>query len=761
MKQNLKKVGGKLSVVVKKKGGLVKDAPVQSVKTQRNHHTKQLKEKKIAASGLKKRTGALNGPPKVVGLIALSPTVDLAAVRTALLRNASSVMENTLFGTSTMYASFAAQKQRFSILTSDFNLVSALNVSKLADVLVYVVAVSDVTSAETVIDATGDAILGAIRAQGSPASLGVMQGLASLPPKRASDLKKLCKRFFETEFGADVKVADQGNQIQMLRALVSTQSKVLHWRETRSYVLPSAVSYEADATADYDMSQVDEVGPTGTVKITGYLKGKPLSANQLIHVAGLGTFQMAAILAPVDPYMTPRHASSSSAMTTSEPDMETDEASVVSPVVLAIPDASQASLQFEADENPFASEQTWPTEDDYAYSAPMDQEGEEVAPLPAGVSDYQGIWLNPEDDQSDASSDDGALIMKGDKIDEDDDDEDMGMDLDTDGPQARLEEATEDAAYPDEVDIPITTDARTRLARYRGLKSFRTSPWDPKESLPNDYARLFQFQDFQAIQREVLSAHATIEKALVQGEEATDSGYVAAGTYVTLVLTQVPQALYQARVASSETWLVSSLLTHENRLSVVHFNVNREASYTAPIKSKDPLTFHCGFRSFTARPIFSDSNYAGTKHKFQRFFPQGAWVVASVYAPSMFQPSNVLVTTTDTASLVATGTLHSVDPDRVVLKRIVLTGTPVKVKRRKAVIRYMFRSPMDINWFKPIEMVSKHGLTGHIKESIGTHGDFKCIFNKPIQQHDTVCMFLYKRVYPKRILNADGSVATM
>lgn len=184
------------------------------------------------------------------------------------------------------------------------------------------------------------------------------------------------------------------------------------------------------------------------------------------------------------------------------------------------------------------------------------------------------------------------------------------------------------------------------------------------------------------------------------------------------------------------------------------------------------------------------------KHKMERFLRPDAPTVVSVYAPITFPPAGVLLFKQrndgglktfclclkisrfvnglaslicscftvitqlfwlciwvcvcsciflGVQDLVATGSLLSCDPQRVVLKRIVLSGHPFKINRRSAVVRYMFfnrgkrilfcpKSPQlfsivmyffflslsdDILWFKPVELRTKWGCRGHIKEALG------------------------------------------
>jgi len=179
---------------------------------------------------------------------------------------------------------------------------------------------------------------------------------------------------------------------------------------------------------------------------------------------------------------------------------------------------------------------------------------------------------------------------------------------------------------------------------------------------------------------------------------------------------------------------------------------------------KESLSFHVGFRRVVSRAIFSQNTRGSDKHLCERFFQQGRWTIASIYGRVMFPPGPVIVFTapstgTDGAqmdlektnadpTLVATGTLYSVDPDRLLIKRSILTGYPISVRNRFAVIRYMFFNPDDIRWFKPVQIWTKRGLKGQIKEPRGTKGYLKAVFDNPVKQNDTVCMSLYKRQYP-------------
>ena len=263
------------------------------------------------------------------------------------------------------------------------------------------------------------------------------------------------------------------------------------------------------------------------------------------------------------------------------------------------------------------------------------------------------------------------------------------------------------------------------------------------------------------------------------------SDMVESGQYVEIVLTSVPirahtgagpaaDALATLQCAGGFTALFG-LLRHENKLSVLHFNVSRllddddeddgdckmmgqpkAVSFGGDagdvIKSKDELIFHTGFRSFNAKPVYSESNLNCDKHKFERFLMPGRFAVASVYGPITFLPCPVLVFKAlpdGSKKLVATGSLGSVDPDRISLKKVILTGYPMRIKKKFAVVKHMFYQAPDVRWFKPAELATKHGLRGNIRESLGNKGLFKAVFSAPIKQNDTVMLILYKRVFPK------------
>lgn len=233
---------------------------------------------------------------------------------------------------------------------------------------------------------------------------------------------------------------------------------------------------------------------------------------------------------------------------------------------LSLPDDdadSLASTNIPDDDEFGLDEQTWPTEEEMA-SAPGARDRAEMPPparpgttpklkkVAKGTSAYQAAWIIDDDDDDDdaddleADEDDESMKASGGaEVEADEEEEETEFvdtaaddtasvsarpfaDLSPEQEEAQLKEYLsqraaqrntqnlDDLDFPDEVDTPLNIPARERFARYRGLKSFRTSRWDPYEELPRDYGRCFMLEDWKGMGRKMERRGQQLEGAEVR-----------------------------------------------------------------------------------------------------------------------------------------------------------------------------------------------------------------------------------------------------
>jgi pre-rRNA-processing protein TSR1 len=115
------------------------------------------------------------------------------------------------------------------------------------------------------------------------------------------------------------------------------------------------------------------------------------------------------------------------------------------------------------------------------------------------------------------------------------------------------------------------------------------------------------------------------------------------------------------------------------------------------------------------------------------------------HADSPSSPTNP----SSTLKLIATGTSLPPSTNRIIAKRIILTGHPYKINKNVVTVRYMFNNDDDVRWFKSLPLWTKRGKSGFIKESLGTHGYYKATFDGKISPMDAVAVSLYKRCWPR------------
>jgi len=751
---------------------------------ERRNKSKQVRDtKKTAVLDAKRNLGSFRAPPILVAVLNISPNIDNSVIETLTSCDDTAVVTSSATGA--VHLAFPRFKKRFTFINLDRNnLMGVLDGAKVCDSVVCVAGSEG-------LDAVGERLLSAVLMQGLPAAPTFVlapdsedsMDCSGNSVKKRQEAKKSLLKYLERKCSTADKLFTVGSKqesnqegILLLRHLSEQKRRgVNSLRARRPHLLAEEASFVGD----------DSVG---TVKLSGYVRcantHANLSVNRLVHVPGWGDFQLSHIEGPSsDPHPLQGKRNKTGG------DVDMDNGTSTS--VLATADPSiQESLVTENEPDGMDAEQTWPTEEEMMEAEKEAKEKtKRVIKVPKGTSEYQAAWIMDKPDDDEEDDEDDYEDEEDESMDEDDLDAVSQDDSDPEGAEDEEEDEFEeltvteggnedanydekhvnaveeqeelkkikaaakmDALFPDEVDTPVDMPAKVRFQKYRGLQSFRTSPWDPKENLPHDYARIFQFENFMRTRKRVFGDLKDEEEL---GEAQQRHTGVEVGTYAVLHLKDVPRHLFNSWKEDEvrRPLVAFSMLPHEQKMCVLNFAVKRHPGATDDvIKSKERLIFHLGYRRFAACPIFSQHTN-GDKHKHLRYWQSdNEVIVMTTFAPIMFPPSNVLVyreLSSGRHQLVGSGSLLSADPDRLVIKRNVLSGHPFKVHRKSAVVRFMFFNRSDIEWFKPVELRSKRGRRGHIKEPLGTHGHMKVTFDGLLSQQDTVLMNLYKRVFPK------------
>ncbi len=148
----------------------------------------------------------------------------------------------------------------------------------------------------------------------------------------------------------------------------------------------------------------------------------------------------------------------------------------------------------------------------------------------------------------------------------------------------------------------------------------------------------------------------------------------------------------------------------------------------AQISSNEPYCIHMGFRKFVIEPIFSRVIGGSEKTKYCKTIKENYsdYFLCSFYYYNCYPPSPALVYRVNKLNHanvepqpIMVGEVHKMDPLHIILERIILTGYPHKINRRRSTIRYMFFNPKDVKYFRPVELRTKLGLKVHIDQFRG------------------------------------------
>jgi pre-rRNA-processing protein TSR1 len=160
----------------------------------------------------------------------------------------------------------------------------ALDACKAADYVVFVLS----TTVE--VNNWGETLLRTLQAQGLPEAVTVVAPDTTLDPKSRSTIHKSLLSFIQFFVPTQTRVYDlhvAPDRLNAVRALSEGKPADVRWREDRSWILGESTEWS-----------------NGTLKVTGIVRGAPLSVNRLVHIPNFGDYQISAVKSLPEPLST-------------------------------------------------------------------------------------------------------------------------------------------------------------------------------------------------------------------------------------------------------------------------------------------------------------------------------------------------------------------------------------------------------------------------------------------------------------------------
>ncbi|OQR75081.1 ribosome biogenesis protein bms1-like [Tropilaelaps mercedesae] len=232
-----------------------------------------------------------------------------------------------------------------------------------------------------------------------------------------------------------------------------------------------------------------------------------------------------------------------------------------------------------------------------------------------------------------------------------------------------------------------------------------------------------------------------------------------AGLYVRVELKGVPCELVE-HFDPSYPIILGGLNTAENRVGYLQVRMKKHRWFKKILKSADPLMMSLGWRRFQTTPIFYTQDH-NMRQRFLKYTPMHLHCHAAFWGPITPQNSGFIAIQTSLQEkadfrICATGVVLEIDKTTQIVKKLKLTGTPVKIKNRTAFVEGMFNSVIEVTKFEGAALRTVSGIRGQIKKPIkAPPGAFRAAFEDKLLKADIVFLRTWYTVpVPKFFVNA-------